>query len=216
MIEKIILDLDGPILDGRLRHYKCYGDILVENGFTPLPVEEYWEMKRRRLDRHHQLAASKADGIYPLFLQRWLQRIEEKSYLAADRLQPGIPEKLQQWKSQGIELILVTMRNNMENLHGQLRILGLLPLLDQVVAVGTDSGEAGKAEAARPHVERSQKAAVLWVGDTETDIGAARRLGVRVCAVGCGLRTLEYLASLKPDFLVSDLRYLDLTGDASA
>lgn len=210
MIKKIILDLDGPLLDGKNRHFQCYSDILIENGFTPLVSEEYWGMKRRRLNRHLQLAASQADGIYEQFLQSWLQRIEEKNYLALDRLQPGVLEKLQEWKSRDIELILVTLRNNQKNLREQLGSLGLLQLLDKVVAVGTEGGEAGKAEAARPYVERSQPTAVLWVGDTETDIYAARRLEVWVCAVACGLRTEEYLASLNPDFLVSDLSVLNV------
>lgn len=210
MIRTIILDLDGPLLDGQHRHYRCYYDILMENGFTPLPSEEYWTMKRQRLDRHQQLAASQADGIYSLFLHSWRQRIEEKKYLAYDRLQPGSLEKLQEWKSRKLELILVTLRNNQENLHEQLGSLGLQPLLDAIVAVGTDGGEAGKADAARPYVERLQSADVLWVGDTETDIAAARRLGVPVCAVGCGLRTEEYLESLKPDLLVQDLRALNV------
>jgi len=46
---------------------------------------------------------------------------------------------------------------------------------------------------------------LLWVGDTEEDIQAAHALGIKVCAVGCGLRTLEYLSSYAPDYLVPDL-----------
>lgn len=211
MINTIILDLDGPILDGKLRHYQCYSEILTESGFAPLTADEYWNMKRRKLDRHQQLAASGADGIYQQFLQSWLQRIEDKSYLALDRLQPGVLEKLQEWKSYGIGLILVTMRNKESNLRWQLGSVGLLPLLDKVVAVGTDGDESCKADAARPYVEQSDRASILWIGDTEADINAARLLGIKVCVVGCGLRTMEYLTSLKPDFLVSDLKSVNFS-----
>jgi phosphoglycolate phosphatase len=64
MIGTLILDLDGPIIDGRLRHYQCYSDILVEHGYKPMPVGMNWEMKRQRKDRHVQLAFSGADEIY--------------------------------------------------------------------------------------------------------------------------------------------------------
>lgn len=211
MIKTIFLDLDGPILEGKCRHYQCYNDILIENGFVPLEIEAYWAMKRNRIDRRQQLAASQADGIYEQFLQSWLKRIEKKDYLALDQLQPGVLERLQQWRSLGIELTLVTMRNHEDNLHWQLDELGLSPLLDRVLAVGTASGEMGKAEAARPYVDGGAAGTALWIGDTEIDISAARSLGVRVCAVCCGLRTSEYLASLTPDFLCPDLRALNLS-----
>ncbi len=212
MIKTIILDLDGPILDGKLRHYRCYSDILLENGFTPMPVDEYWGMKRQRIDRHRQLAVSGADGIYDDFLRAWMERIEGKKYLELDRPQPGAVQRLKEWKSSGIKLILATMRNNKSNLYWQLELLELLQLLDQVVAVGTSGGETSKADAIKPYLKESSSAPVLWIGDTEVDIKAARLLGVRVCAVGCGLRTPDYLSTLNPNYLVFDLREINLSG----
>jgi phosphoglycolate phosphatase-like HAD superfamily hydrolase len=46
---------------------------------------------------------------------------------------------------------------------------------------------------------------VVWVGDTEVDVAAARELGVRVCALTCGLRTKEYLVNLSPDYIEAGL-----------
>ena len=46
---------------------------------------------------------------------------------------------------------------------------------------------------------------VVWVGDTEVDVAAARELGVRVCTLTCGLRTEEYLVSVSPDCIEPDL-----------
>lgn len=211
MIKTIILDLDGPLLDGRLRHYRCYSDILLENGFTPRPIDEYWEMKRQRVDRHRQLTVSGADGIYNDFLRTWIERIEEKKYLELDRPQPGAVQRLKEWKSSGIKLILATMRNNKSNLYWQLELLELLQLLDQVVAVGTTRKQSNKADAVKPYLKKLSSDSVLWVGDTEVDIKAARLLGVRVCVVGCGLRTPNYLSTLKPNYLVSDLKEINLS-----
>ena len=211
MIKTIIMDLDGTILDGRLRHYQCYSDILSERGFVPMPIDKYWEMKRQRADRHKQLAMSGADKIYDDFLNLWLSRIEEKEYLQLDCVQPGAVQRIREWKASGINLILITMRNNKDNLFWQLGLFELLPLFDQVVVVGNTGAVADKAGAVMSYVEEEVgSGSLLWVGDTEIDINAARFIGVRVCAVYCGLRTAEYLSSLKPDFIVSYLSELKL------
>jgi phosphoglycolate phosphatase-like HAD superfamily hydrolase len=210
MTETILLDLDGPVLDGKHRHYACYRDILVENGFVPISLEAYWEMKRNRLDRRAQLGASNAEGIYDRFLASWMERIEERGYLSLDRLQPGATERMEEWRRQGIRLILVTLRNNEPNLLWQLDLMGIRSLLDEVVCVGSSGGAEGKAAAARSAVGTGETESLLWIGDTEIDIAAARRLGVAVCAVGCGLRAPSLLAQLKPDFLVHGLSEFDI------
>lgn len=210
MIKTIIIDLDGTILDGRLRHYQCYSDILSERGFVPMPIDKYWEMKRNRTDRHKQLAVSGADNIYDEFLSSWLSRIEEKEYLQLDRLQTAAVEKISEWKASGTTLILITMRNNKNNLFWQLSLFELLPLFDRVVAVGNTEAAGDKAGAVMSYVDAADRGSILWIGDTETDINAARLIGVKVCAVYGGLRTPEYLAELKPDFIVSDLSQIEL------
>jgi phosphoglycolate phosphatase len=207
MKRAIILDLDGPVLDGKRRHYQCYKDILLEQGHAPIAIETYWEMKRNRIDRYEMLGLSDAESFYDDFLTTWMDRIEEKKYLSLDRLQIGAIRKLQNWKAAGVTLILATLRNNEDNLNWQLSALKLLPLLDKIIAVGTGTKEINmdKAKAVVRYIEQINRDNVLWVGDTEVDILAARALDVKVCAVGCGLRTLEYLATLKPDFLVPGL-----------
>jgi HAD superfamily hydrolase (TIGR01509 family) len=48
----------------------------------------------------------------------------------------------------------------------------------------------------------------LMVGDSAADMEAARRAGVKVCAVGYGYGNPEELARWEPDFWVNDLREL--------
>ena len=212
MTKGVILDLDGPILEGKYRHYKCYSDILREYDFVPVPIDDYWDMKRNRLDRRKQLAASAAEGIYGQFLESWIKRIEKKSYLKLDRLQPGLLDKLRSWKDSGLELVLVTMRNNRNNLIWQLELFGLLPLFIEVITVGAGADQNPKFQAARPFVKKHGRSSIWWIGDTEVDVEAARLLGVKVCAVYCGLRTYDYLADLNPDLLLPYLKAMNFTG----
>ncbi len=210
MFETIILDLDGPLLDGRQRHYQCYRGILEENGFSPIGIESYWRSKRERVDRRHLLALSGADALYDIFLQRWQERIEQPEFLALDRLQSGVLQKLDQWRNEGRRLILATLRHNPHGLHAQLEQLQLAPRFAHVVPCAHAGGAEGKAEQVRSVVGASRAEACLWIGDTEIDVAAARALGCPIWALECGLRTKEFLASLAPDFLSAELNDVDL------
>ncbi len=168
-------------------------------------MDQYWEMKRARVDRNKLLALSGAVEFYDTFLALWLQRIESKDYLALDRVQRGVIETLTGWRQRGMRLLLATMRNNPENLEWQLEQLRLATLLDRVVAVGSTHAGVDKATHIQPLLSDSHAGETIWVGDTEVDIYAARELGVDVCALTCGLRTREYLASLSPDMLEPNL-----------
>ena len=198
MIRTIVLDLDGPLLDGVQRHYHCYRSILKAHGFEPVPIQLYWERKRNRVNRREILALSHATAIYDVFLADWISMIEQKNCLALDQLQNGVVEVLEEWKHAKIKLLLATMRNNAANLHWQLGQLGIAHWFNQILVVGNVQLGTNKSTAIKPFLGNENLDQVMWVGDTEVDIRAARELGVRVCAVTCGLRTEEYLASLVP------------------
>jgi phosphoglycolate phosphatase-like HAD superfamily hydrolase len=204
VIATLVLDLDGPLLDGRQRHYRCYSDILRGRGHEPLPLEQYWTLKRSRVDRRRLLSMSDAIALYDDFLAEWLRLIETREYLALDRLQDGVIGILQGWKQDGRRLLLATMRHNRANLQWQLDTLGLSSYLDAVLMIAGE-GAAEKAAAVRPLLGAATAERAAWIGDTEIDIQAARSLDMRCCAVACGLRTEDYLASLSPDALVPDL-----------
>jgi phosphoglycolate phosphatase len=209
-VSTVILDLDGPLLDGRVRHYACYRVILEAAGHVPLDADRYWEMKRDRADRRVQLAASGAEALYEPFLRAWLDRIEAPEFLALDRVQPGALEVLSRWKGRGIRLVLATLRRHPDRLRHQLAATGLDRLLDVVVVSRHAGGGAGKAREVREAAPGLEPSRALWIGDTEVDVAAARALGCPVWLLTCGLRTGAYLASLDPDFLGPDLTQVDL------
>ena len=206
MTNTIVLDLDGPLLDGRLRHYACYRSILEERGYVLVDEETYWRGKRARQNRRELLEASSAGEFYEEFLEQWIRRIEQPEMLALDRLQPDVLEILGNWKNQGATLVLATMRNNERNTLGQLESLGLASLLDEILITGSDDGGAGKSGGVARFLSNHPTDHAIWVGDTEVDIQAARALGITAYAVTCGLRNREQLEAQRPDFLVHDLR----------
>lgn len=193
-----IFDLDGPLLDGKQRHYQCYKQILKELNCEALNLDEYWQMKRERRNRHEQLAATGAQAHYEEFLRRWLERIEAKEYLALDILQPDAVTVLTLLQQQKKCLILATLRHNTQHLYEQLDKLNIRNFFQHIVAVNSQNS-ADKAGAVQA-ILQGQNAATLWIGDTEVDSQSANKLGFPVALVANGLRTREYLADLSPQY----------------
>jgi phosphoglycolate phosphatase len=211
VIGTVIIDLDGPILDGKFRHYACYKDILLSHGCKPLEIEEYWSLKREHVDLSTLLAASQANSFREAFNEQWLELIEQPHFLALDRLQPGSKEVLQQWRVTGLRLILATMRHDPLSLSVQLDSLDLVGLFTHVVACPSELGGVGKALRVKASAGPLSTKESIWIGDSEADIEAARTIGLRVIAVTCGIRSEEYLVRLRPDILAGDLTSVDLS-----
>jgi phosphoglycolate phosphatase-like HAD superfamily hydrolase len=208
-IKHIFLDLDGPLLDCKERHYFCYRAILKKFGFKPIGIEEYWEKKRALLNRRDLLSLSGASEIYEEFLASWLLLIESPDALALDKVQEGAIGCLHSWKAQGIKMTLVTMRKNKLALEAQLAFTGLRPFLDTVLVCDHADGAQGKADAVR-HIysESSFKRNAIWIGDTEADWGAAQSLGCEVVLLANGLRNEGYLKELKDSVVKSSIMSL--------
>ena len=79
-------------------------------------------------------------GVYDLherpddaFLSEWVQNIEQPNYLALDVVQASAIDQLQKWNKNGLNVYLVTMRNNKNNLLDQLNATGLKQYLASVI-----------------------------------------------------------------------------------
>lgn len=196
-VDTIFLDLDGPLLDGRRRHYSCYERILNACGFVPVDEDTYWHSKREMINRRDLLELSSATKIYDKFLSDWLAVIESPEALALDVVQPGAIDCLKTWKQQGKRLVLVTLRKDAASLTDQLKSNGLSDYLDHVLVCTHESGGQGKAQAVRVLIgEPLNELRAIWVGDTEVDAQAAEALGIEVFLVANGLRSPRVLEGL--------------------
>jgi len=206
----IVLDLDGPILDGKLRHYFCYRQIIAGFGCEPIDIERYWKLKRAAVNRNEILKLSQAEGKYQEFLEQWEIAIETDELLDLDKVQTNAREKLIAWKDENISLFLATMRKNETALINQLEKLKLRELFDEIIVCQHDKGSKGKALRVKNKLSERGSNVLLWVGDTEADVKAARILGCRVWALSSGLRNADFLKSLSPDFLSAFLYEINL------
>lgn len=201
-LDYIFIDLDGTLLEGKYKHYKCYEDIINENGGIPLDIDIYWEMKRNKIKRDVYLEKSYYKGTYNQFLETWIANIEDKQYLAFDKLKPHVVETIMGWKEFADKVVLVTMRNNVENLYWQLDNLKIKELFDDTV-VCKCIDNSNKHDFIKDY--RFKHAIVI--GDTELDIKLAKDLNVKCVAITNGLRAKKYLNA---DYYASEIFEIDL------
>src|SRR6478672_7332797 len=119
----VFCDFDGPIIDVSERYYSTYQLGLADTqasyqaqGVT-LPIrlltkEQFWQMKQ---DRVPDVEIAMRSGLVQqeqidVFLQRVGQIVNQPTLLQKDQLQPGVQWALTRLHSQGIRLVLVTLR----------------------------------------------------------------------------------------------------------
>lgn len=197
----IFLDLDGPILEGKHRHYRCYEDIIKKYGGTALGIDYYWELKRNKITRNIVLEKSNFQKSYEIFLKEWMENIENEKYLILDALKPEVVETLKSWKNVADKIILVTMRQNRQYLLNQLDRLGILFLLDEVIDCPPERKNTKYEALKNKNFEKA-----IFIGDTEEDTNTAKKLGIKSIGITNGLRKKEFLEA---DYYYEDIKDID-------
>lgn len=199
----VAFDFDGTIIDISQRDYSIYLRLVRELNGLPLPFENYWLLRKRKTDIHLILADSGIDSSdFKYFLDRRSDLMERLEYLGLDSLLNGVVNKIQGNYSNFVPY-LVTTRHKPENLYSQLQLLGIDNLFSDIIIAGKDKTQSFAK------VPRLQ----LIVGDTENDILAANRLGIKSVGVLSGIRDSETLSDYKPTVLsnsISDIDFEDV------
>jgi len=117
---------------------------------------------------------------------------------------PGVRETLEQLRTQGLKLAVVTTKSQ-DQAEGTVRTIGLARYFD--VVRGWLPGQKLKPDP-EPLVETLKQLgepanSALVVGDSEQDILAAQAAGIECCACLYGYRDPDFMRSLKPTFLIS-------------
>lgn len=194
----IFLDLDGPVLDGKQKHYRCYRDIVEELGGQPVEIEKYWQEKRGGKNRKILAESFEDDkeSLCEVFTEEWKKRIETREYLQYDILKPQVKPALNRLKSQSECLALVTMRNSRENLIWQLKALEIIGYFDEIIACSSMSNST-KCEEISKRFSKKDMVRSLVIGDTEMDIYTAGELGTDFIGIINGLRTEKIFEGYK-------------------
>ena len=199
----LFFDLDGTLVDVRDRHYCVYSLACEDAGMTPIGANDYWRRCRRGASTFNVISpedTAQADA----FRRRWLESIEQPEFVLRDRLFPGVEESLRQLAEAGCQLVLATLRRNRTSLMLQMESLGLAPWFVQVLS----PMEAADNDKAALIARCGYDAGDVVIGDSESDVAAAKSLGIASVCVTTGVRSPAYLRGLTPTHLVASVRAL--------
>ena len=197
----LFLDLDGTLVDDTKRHYATYVELLGMPDLrgVPIPDKEYWGHRREGKPVDEILRKSRLFPTkFKLFAERFAERLETPEMLALDTLRTGTETALGKLYTK-TPIVLVTQRRDATELANQLARLGVRKYFAEVLSGAPKEGRLLKA---RYRILPTQ---ALYVGDTETDVKAARAVGFEVWLVEGGHRVKELQIKADPDRIIADL-----------
>jgi phosphoglycolate phosphatase-like HAD superfamily hydrolase len=196
-------DLDGPILDVSEKFHRIYSDLVTDFGGQPLTKEDYWSRKKSRQADSKILEDSRLPcSLEREYRHRRTSLIETENYWRFDQVWPEVRDAIAQSPHCGT-LVLVTLRNNRPQLEAQLKHLGIDHWFRKVLSESGDAAGPDRHDVKVHLVERTFGVAQSgwFIGDTETDLRAGKKLGLRQVAVAFGIRDAIILGKENPDLL---------------
>jgi phosphoglycolate phosphatase-like HAD superfamily hydrolase len=216
---RLITDFDGPIIDVSERYYHVYQFCLEKTRHPSQPVRqfskaEFWQLKRSRIpEKQIALNSGLNEAQAQEFSQLRRQTVHTEPYFQYDSLAPGAVEALLKIQQAGVDLAVMTMRRVWELDYAFKKYdLGRFFPENRCYCLSNDYVKTRDIEDKPLLMARALKeldpAADTWmVGDTEADIAAAKKHGVKVMAVECGIRDRTQLELYCPDLIVKDLNF---------
>ncbi|NDJ21777.1 HAD hydrolase-like protein [Nostoc sp. B(2019)] len=216
---RLITDFDGPIIDVSERYYRVYQFCLEKTRYQNQTVRElskaeFWQMKRSRVpEKQIALNSGLDEAQAQEFSQLRRQTVHTEPYFQYDSLAPGAVDALLKIQQAGVDLAVMTMRRVWELDYAFKKYdLGRFFPENRCYCLSNDYVKTRDIEdkpllMARALTELSSAADTWMVGDTEADIAAAKKHGIKVMAVECGIRDRTQLELYHPDLIVKDLSF---------
>ncbi len=199
--KNIFFDFDGTLIDCRIRLYNLFIELVPESNFT---FDEYWEIKRRRIDQKKLLMGTfnYSEEDVKNFKIKWLNKVEEKERLKSDtpfQFSKIILEKLHL----KYNLFVVTNRQSKQLVIGQIKSYGWSSFFQKILV--TEQLQT-KEELIKSNCQVSSED--YFIGDTGEDILTGKSLGIKTIAVASGFLNNEILKEYEPDIILNGIEEL--------
>lgn len=191
----LIFDLDGTLIDSRLRLFRLFQQLVPSSKLT---YESYWYLKQDKISNEAILARKFGFDAADIerFVVNWMESIEAHEFLGFDTNFPGMHETLERL-SKHARLHVCTARQHRQPAVDQLDRLGLLAFFESVMV--TEQNQSKEELIASVSGLGPQD----WIiGDTGKDIEVGQSLGINTCAVLSGFLSERSLKPYGPDLIV--------------
>ena len=196
---KIFFDLDGTLIDSKLRLYKLFQELVPKSNLTFI---EYWNFKQNKIN-HAKILKEKFDfdesSIFK-FKQDWMKLIEIDRFLKLDTPIDGVGKYLLTLKEKEIDLFVVTARQNKSKAVKQIEDFGLLGFFNQILVT-----ENKKSKFDLIHAVLQGSSNGWMIGDTGYDIQVGKKLFLNTAAVLTGFLNERVLLDYNPDLILDKI-----------
>ena len=200
MIENILLDLDGTLMDPKIGITRCiqfslaYFDVLV-----PEAEDLTWCIGPPLRESFSHLLNTADGDILDLALANYRKRFAETG-MFENIVFPGVPKFLGKIKDSGFRIFLATSKPRIfaEQI---LDHFGLIQFFDRVYGSELNGSLVDKGELVAHIIESAglDPERSLMVGDRVYDIAGGKKNGVMTAAVSYGYGSRDEIASSNPD-----------------
>ena len=194
----VAFDLDGTLITCEPRQTSVLRAAGFALGYS-VDLELVWGFKRDGLSTKDALCRCGLEQLAAARLNTfWQSIVEDPFWLELDNLFFDVQNVLLQSQAAGVRLVLITARSRPEWVTPQLQRLGLVPFFSAVECVSPRNATLEKAASLK------RFGAEAYIGDTESDAGAANAAGVRFYGVTCGQRSAKRLRSAGVENIIED------------
>lgn len=190
-----IFDIDGTLVNSKLRHSVLLKDILIEYG-KKIPVnfeDDYIKSKCGGLSTKNYLSTKLGfdDGLSQKIATEWVEKIENEEYLMLDELYDDCVPTLERLFKNN-KIYFLSSRSQPLLLKQELIHFDIMKYADKLLISIPGEGASGKAKYIKKLKDENADEEILVIGDTEIDYKAAISANVRYYILNRGFRNCDY------------------------
>lgn len=193
----MIFDFDGTLADSFTLAHQVLNSLAKRYNFRPVADHEVEMMRRKTAPEFFAALGVSMIKIPFLAIQA---RHALRDHIAGVAPIPGIAEALPRLQHLGIRMGILTS-NATENVDSFLRANSLQSFFDFTYCSRDMFGKARRIKALMRKY-RLRPSSVIYVGDMDADIEAAKHAGIRIAAVSWGYQARDVLKAHAPTWLL--------------